>query len=167
MKHYNWHNKFNWDSIPANKTINLKCILIQSFKNNFNRQIKKPGLENWGQGYTFLFFFIFEGGHRPFFLKRRFITSLFLRSLIFLANFILNLCSSSNCCFDSKGRSSTGISVFSPSDGGGSTPSGPVPSASEDAFTINAPLSLMIEDVLIWSPHTDFGCKPVKFLHNL
>lgn len=59
--------------------------------------------------HTFLFFFIFEGGHLPFFLRRRFRRSLLRLCLIFLASFIFSFCSNLSCNLDSRGRLSTDL----------------------------------------------------------
>ncbi|KAL8162927.1 hypothetical protein V2J09_014416 [Rumex salicifolius] len=66
----------------------------------------KLGFENTGE--------VAEGGHLPFLRKCLLRTSLFLRSLSFLASFIFNLCSCIICNLDSNGRFSTGtIASFS------------------------------------------------------
>lgn len=116
--------------------------------------------------YTFLSFFIFDGGHRPFFLILRFRKSLFLRSLIFLASFILNFCSSLNCSFDSNGRFST--DTASSDCSGGVSPGSPpsFPSVSDEARAIKTLLSTKEEGEETLAPLKDLGCG-VMFLCNL
>lgn len=116
------------------------------------------------QDHTFLFFFIFEGGHRPFFLKWRFLTSLFLRSLIFLANFIFIFWSSFTWSFDSNGSSSTGkLSSLVSGGGGGLVLSGSAPSISEVAFKIIAPLCF---NPWIFRPLKTSVCRWTDFLET-
>lgn len=98
-----------------------------------------PGILRYA-AQTFFIFFTFEGGHRPFFLSLRFLTSRFLRSRIFFANFILNFCSAFSCSFDSKGILSTGAASSLFCDGASPPSAGPAPSALESALTISEPL---------------------------
>ena len=99
---------------------------------------EKGGSSKPAGGQTFLSFFILEGGHLPFFLSRLFRTRRFLRSLIFLASFILSFCSIFSFSFDSNGRFSTGMAASpDPCEGGkGSGLLSSFPSSSEEARTI-------------------------------
>lgn len=126
----------------------------------------KPADICWDEDYTFLFFFNLEGGHRPFFLRRRFLTSFFLRSLIFFANFILIFCSSFSWSLDSRGRFST--ETFSSSDSEeGTKLSGPAASASGDALAIKAPHCLGTKGARILHPSYDMGYRPKGLQHSL
>ncbi|MFS8002657.1 hypothetical protein Hanom_Chr13g01204671 [Helianthus anomalus] len=96
--------------------------------------------------HTFLFFFILEGGHRPFFRNWRFLTSLFRLSLIFLASFIFIFCCSFSSSFDSNGSSSTDkllLLLLLPSFVSEGRSLASAPSISADAFTTIEPLCLI------------------------
>lgn len=150
-------------------------MLSELAKTNWNHRNKQKGQHItcktcWGKVQTFFSFFIFEGGHRPFFLIFRFRRSLFLLSLIFFANFILSFCSALSCSFDSNGRFSTGTTSSSllwassllPEEG-----SPPAPSMSEEALAINKPVLLMVKGVRIRIPLKDCGCRSMGFMCNL
>lgn len=120
-----------------------------------------------GKVHTFFNFFILEGGHRPFFLILRLRTSRFLLSLTFFANFILIFCSSLSCIFDSSGSLSTGTTSLVLSEGGSPPSVGAVPSMSEDALTITAPLLLATRGVQLQTPLEDFGWDSMALKCNL
>lgn len=117
------------------------------------------------EGQTFFNFFIFEGGHRPFFLILRLRRSRFLRSLTFFASFIFIFCSILCCIFDSNGKFSTGTASTS----GDWLPSvGAAPSTSEEAFTVSAPLlSAKKGTPRLHTPFRDFDCSSLGFMRNL
>ena len=114
--------------------------------------------------YTFLSFFIFEGGHRPFFLIILLRIRRFLLSLTFFAIFIFIFCSSFSCNFDSSGRFWIGMLSSSFSDWSSASPAG---LSAAEALTMIAHLCRVISGAWACKPCLNVGCNATETFCSL